>query len=151
MKHLIILLASSALLAGCVAVPYDTNPVYYPAPAVSATISSGHYHTYPDSYPYYRPSPYYQRPTYVTPAPVIVQPPVHSNHNRTLRPGIGIMHQHHSRHDGAQDDQHRGNGRHRHDDARPDQQKRDDGKHGDNNEWRRKGQSRHADDRFHSK
>ncbi len=66
MKSFLVLLCPALLLTGCVAVPYDSGEVYYPAPAISATISSGHHH--------YPRGGYYPAP-YVYPAPVIVAPP----------------------------------------------------------------------------
>lgn len=142
MKHFIALFGLSVLLAGCVAVPYDADTVYYPAPAVSATISSGYYHPHAAPYRHHRPYPYYQPPAYVTPAPVIVAPPVHFNYNRNVRPGV----QHHPRphRDGAHDHQ-------RPDGRRQDWQRRDGGR----NEWRRDrprdGQPEQSRDRFRNR
>lgn len=95
MKRLFALLCPLLFLAGCVAVPYDAETVYYPAPTVSAHISSGNY------YPYSRPYPYYQPPVYVAPAPVIVPPPRHFNYNRNVRPGM--QNYPHPRNDGVRD------------------------------------------------
>lgn len=85
MKRVLALLCAAMLLGGCVAVPYDSETVYYPAypTTFSAQISSGyhypdyHRHSYPYiSPPYSRPYPYYQPPAYIPPAPVIVPPPI---------------------------------------------------------------------------
>ncbi|QAU34966.1 hypothetical protein [Janthinobacterium sp. 17J80-10] len=143
MKHIIALFGLSALLAGCVAVPYDADTVYYPAPAVSATISSGYYHGYPAPNPYYRPYPYYQPPAYVTPAPVIVAPPVQFNYNRNVRPGV--QERHHQRQEGAEDGQRRRDG------ERPDWQRRDGGRQGGRPEWRRDDPSGQSRDHFRNR
>ncbi|WP_147383857.1 hypothetical protein [Noviherbaspirillum sedimenti] len=118
MKRLLALLCPPIFLAGCVAVPYDAETVYYPAPTVSAHISSGNY------YPYSRPYPYYQPPVYVAPAPVIVPPPVRFNYSRNVRPGT-----HHHSHP-RQEWQRRDGGR-------PQWQGRDGGR----GHWQRDGQS----------
>lgn len=142
MKHTIVFFGLSALLAGCVAVPYEAETVYYPAPAVSATISSGHYHGHPAPYPYARPYPYYPAPAYVSPAPVIVAPPVQFNYSRQTRP---YVQDHHQRHDGVHD------GLRRRDGTRPDWQQRNDRKHDGRPEWRRDGQPGQSRDHFRNR
>jgi len=114
MKRLLTLLCLPGLLAGCVALPYDADTMYYPAPAVNAQISSGYY--YPYSSP---PYPYYQPPTYVAPAPVIVPPAIQFNYSRNVRPGL--QNYPHPRHEDFRDR------------AQPDLQRRE----GARNEWRR--------------
>lgn len=104
------LLFPALFLAGCVAVPYDNETVYYPAPTVSAHISSGYYYPYNHATPYPHHRPYYQPPAYVTPAPVIV-PRRHFDYHRNVQPGI--QNYPHPRHDGFRDG------------PRPDWQKRD--------------------------
>lgn len=73
MKSFLILLCPALLLTGCVALPYESGEVYYPAPAISATISSGHHHHHRDVY--HPPAPVIVAPR-VHPAPVIVAPHV---------------------------------------------------------------------------
>lgn len=102
MKRLFVLLSPVALLVlgGCVAVPYETDTVYYSAyPSTITAQASGSYgyyypnQTYPyavprygQTYPYY-PNPYYRPPAYTPPAPIIVPPPMEFRYEGDRRPG----------------------------------------------------------------
>lgn len=94
------LLAFLIALGGCVAVPYDTDSVYYSSyPSVMTAEAYGSYgYAYPDrGYPYavprygqpypYSAYPYYQPPAYSPPAPIIVPPPLEFRYRRDRQPG----------------------------------------------------------------